>query len=473
MNYSMDERTLFEQGKQFFEAGEILKAIDCGEKILQKNPQHIDTRAALIMCYGLVDQMPALIRTLRETIEIFPSAVPFTSSYLFCLNYFESTQNFIFKEHRTRLEQIEKHILNPNIPEKKSAVGRKIRIGYLGGDFRMHACTHLTLPLLKLHNRNDFDIFLYSNNPENNTTTEEFKHLGEWRDIRNLPDEAAATLIQQDKIDILVDLSGHTISGRVSLLMRRPAPLQISWYGYLNTMGTAALTHRFTDELLILSDSDQFYTENLIRLPRAFLYEPHPETPLVAPAPYIKNGFFTFGALHNIKKINDHSLDLWCMILKATPNSKLLINTETGKDIEYILEKRFADRGVFRKQLIFEKDRTLPHYFDFFGEFDLGLDTFPYTSGVSAMHGIWMGAPTLTIEGSTELGRNCSAVNKFRGLEEFVAHSDADFVARALAYAGNPSTLSEFRKTCRTRPVVENTVVVRAVEEAYRALSSY
>ncbi len=468
----METSPLLAQSKLHFDKGEIREAVECAREELKQNPTSLDARAALIMCYGLVGEMTNLITLLRETTEVYPSALPFTSSYLFCLNYFNASPDFILSEHIRLMKRAEGFILNPTRPQQASISERKIRIGYVSGDFRVHACAHLTLPLLGHHDHSHFDIFLYSNNPDNDDLTEIFKQLGHWRDIRHLSDTRAARQIQEDGIDILVDLSGHTVGGRVSLFMHRPAPIQISWYGYLNTLGTEAIDYRFTDPFLAPPEIDRYYVEKLIRLPRAFLYEYPENIPPVAPPPYIKKGYFTFGAIHNIKKLHDVTLDLWCEVLKKVPSSKVILNTEMGGDIQKVLTSRFLKRGIPAEQLVFEQDRGLPHYFDFFGEYDLGLDTFPYTSGVSAMHGIWMGAPTLTIEGVTELGRNCSAVNRSRGLDEFVTQSPEDFIARAVHHAQNPSLMKRFRETCRSRPVVRNEEVVRAVETVYKNLLS-
>lgn len=464
---------LMSEGKQHYDAGRVFQAIDCLKKIILLEHGHLGARSALISCYGLVGEMTLLIGILRDTADLYPAALPYTSAYLFCLNYFNVSRAVRLSEHRKMMVRVEKEILAKAPPKLIEPTGRKLRIGYVSGDFREHSCAYLTFPLLRNHNRNEFDIYLYSNNPDNDRKTEEFHRLGEWRDIRTTPDAEAARIVRQDKIDILVDLSGHTIAGRTSLFFHRPAPIQISWYGYLNTIGTVAIPYRITDPFLSPenANNEQWYVEKLLRIPRSFLYEPPLMIPPVAAAPYSRNGFFTFGALHNIKKVSDDTLDLWCEILKATPRSKILVSTEFGGDIETVLRKRFAERGVGPTQLIMAKDEPIEQFFSFFERIDLMLDTFPYTSGVSAMHGIWMGTPTLTIEGDTELGRNCAAVNRSYGIPEYVAPTKEEFISRAIAFASNPSSLTEFRRTCRLKPVVDNSAVVRSLELLYRTLT--
>ena len=462
------------EGKVHYDNGHVFAAIECLKEVLLLDHGHLGARSALISCYGLVGEMPLLIGILRETADLYPAALPYTSAYLFCLNYFTASRATVFAEHKQMMRRVEEKILSPHRPILKNAQGRKIRIGYVSGDFREHSCAYLTFPLLKFHDKDRFEIFLYSNNPDNDLKTELFKKLGHWRDIRQTPDQETKRIVENDQIDILVDLSGHTIAGRTSLFFHRPAPIQISWYGYLNTIGTSAINYRLTDPFLSPpgQGNEQWYSEELVRIPRSFLYEPPETIPDVTPPPHQQNGFFTFGALHNIKKTSDATLDLWCAILRKVPSAKLMVSTEFGGDITTTLLKRFRERGITERQLLMEKDRPIEQFFSFFKEIDLMLDTFPYTSGVSAMHGIWMGVPTLTIAGATELARNCAAVHIARGLPEYITTNEKEFVERAVNYARNPSPLVEFRKTCREKPVVDNAAVVRALENAYLDLIS-
>lgn len=465
---------LMTEGKHHYDAGRVFKAVECLQEVLNLEYGNLEARSALISCYGLINEMPRLLGVLRDTADLYPSALPYTNAYLFCLNYFEVSRDAVFNEHKVLMSRVEDKILSPAIPSLRRKDGQKIRIGYVSGDFREHSCSYLTLPLLKLHDRNKFELFLYSNNPDNDHKTELFKTLGNWRDIRMIPDPELKELIKRDGIDILVDLSGHTIAGRISVFFHRPAPIQMSWYGYLNTIGTEAIQYRITDSYLSPQDAgnEKWYTERLTRIPRAFLYEPPAHVPSVATQPALRKGFFTFGALHNIKKVSDQTLDLWCEVLRRAPRSKLLVSTEFGGDIERVLGGRITARGISLDRIIMRKDEPIDKFFNFFEEIDLMLDTFPYTSGVSAMHGIWMGTPTLTITGDTELKRNCAAVNLSRNLGEFVAKDAEDFIGKAVWYESHAEKLSEFRKVCREQAVVDNEAVVRALETLYERLTA-
>ena len=463
--------SFYDETTELIESGQILRLTARAEQLLRENPTNGEIRSTLAHAYGLMGNVSALVRLLRESMTLYPADTSHATSYVFSLNYLDLPREDIVREQRSVMQKIDQLLLNPITPARQPlGAGRKIKVGYLSGEFRSHACSYLTLPLLAHHNKDEFDIFLYSNNQGDDDLTSVLKGFGVRRTIRNLSDEEVVAKMRHDQLDILVDLSGFTSDGRPGVFMHRPAPIQISWYGYLNSTQTRAFTHRFIDQFLVAQDQEELYSEKLIDLPRAFLYEPPYDAPAVAPSPYLKNGFVTFGALHTMNKISDRALDLWAKILHHVQGSKLLVSVGKGGDAAELLVQKLNQRGISRDRVIAEPMRTVPHYFDLFSKIDLGLDSFPYTSGVSAMHGIWMGVPVLTIEGDTELSRNCSAVNRNRGLDQFVTQTQEEFIERAVSLAQNPEELRIFRLQCRTQPVVENKAVVRAVEAAYKTI---
>jgi protein O-GlcNAc transferase len=471
----MEEREvtrLWDEAKAFFDANQIRNAARSLEKILIIDRYNRRARINLLNCYSTLNELPILLGCLRESIDVFPDEMRFRSNYLFCLNYFDATREVILSEHKRVMKEFEERLqakIFPVRPQKNR--GGKIRVGYVSGDLHEHSCSYLTLPLLQNHDRSKFEVFIYANITSPDSFTEKFKKLADhWVPIENLKDEDAAAKIYADEIDILIDLSGHTVSNRLGIFFFKPAPIQMSWYGYLNTTAVPTMDYRITDELLCPPEQEKWYTEKIVRIARSFLYEPPAYVPGVAPNPFIRQGFFTFGAFHHIKKISKPTLDLWADILRRNPDAKLMITTDRGGDTEIFLEKAFAARGIHRWQLILVKDQPIEKFFDLFAHVDLMLDTFPYTSGVTAMHAIWMGVPTLTMQAGTELFRNCAAVMRSSGYPEYIARDHVAYINQAVSLSKNPTPLINFRKTCRAKPVVDNKLVVQSLEKKIEEL---
>ncbi|MDO8493145.1 MAG: hypothetical protein Q7S19_01200 [bacterium] len=474
----MQNDPLWQDANKYFQSGEIKRTSIVLQNILAKDRYDMSARINLLNCFSALNELILLMGLIKESIDLYPDSLRFISNYLFCLNYFEINRGIHFNEHKRVFENYLKlqgpgDFILPNLPKNRSIDSQRIRVGYVSGDLHEHSCTYLTIPLLRHHNKNDFEIFVYSNLSHNDKITDDLKSLGvTWVDISNMTNREAAEVMAKDSIDILVDLSGHTVANRLGIFLYRPAPIQMSWYGYLNTTGVPQIDYRITDPMLSPEGmgNEKYYTEKLLRIPRCFLYEPPATVPPVALPAYKKNGYFTFGALHDMKKISNTTLDLWSSILKQLPSSKLMFSIEKEGDIASVIEARFTSRGIPKSQLILIPRVPIEQFFYLFKDIDIMLDTFPYTSGVSAMHALWMGVPTLTIEGETELFRNCAAVMKWSGYPEFIAQDASQFINKAVYYHNNPARLAEIRRICREKPLVDNKAVVASIENKYKEI---
>lgn len=353
---------------------------------------------------------------------------------------------------------------------------RRLRIGYVSGDFRQHPVGYHLRPVLAAHDKDEFDIFLYNAFPNCDAITEEFAgYVDCYRDISLKPDEKVESLIRKDGIDILVDLAGHTGFNRLMLFARRPAPVQISWLGYFNTTGMAAMDYFISDAITSPATDDPCFVEKIIRLPDIrFCYEPLSYAPDVAPLPSEKNNYVTFGSFNAIHKMIPEVLELWAHVVQAVPNSRLLLKSKSFRDeeIKSDFQKRFAALGIAKERL--ELRPSSPHHemLAEYGDMDISLDTFPYNGGATTCEAIWMGVPVITLKGSTPIGRQTAAYLNTFGHTEWIATTPDEYVKIARLVASDPAKLARIRAGLRaemaTSPLCDRYAFTRDLESLYR-----
>jgi len=265
------------------------------------------------------------------------------------------------------------------LPRLADSARQRPRIGYVSGDFRHHAVRFFLEPLLANHDREAFEIHAYSDVVAKDTWTERYqRYFDHWLDTRSLSDEALASRIREDGIDILVDLAGHTADNRLFVFARKPAPIQVSWLGFGYTTGLSAIDWFLGDERFTPPGCDALFREKVWRLPRpVFVYRPTEEgMPDPDFAPHRKNhGAITFGCFSRSVRYNDRVLDAWAEILKRVPGSFLMLNHRPFADSLTAAEfrARFARRGIdpFRLKFGFVTP-PWPAY----REIDIALDPF-------------------------------------------------------------------------------------------------
>lgn len=308
-------------------------------------------------------------------------------------------------------------------------------------------------PLLRNLQVGPYTLFAYSNGTIRDTGTAQLKkHLQYWRDISGLDDGAAETIIRRDRIDILVDLSGHTALNRLPLFARKPAPVQVSCLGYPGTTGLRAMDYYLVDRHVAppgLLD-DQF-TEKLVRLPIACLYAPPPNAPAVSSLPALRTGSFTFGSFNRISKLSAPALDLWSRILAGVPRSQLLFVAIPDGDCQDRIVSRMARKGIAPDRLVFSPRLPLDAYLRLHERVDLLLDTFPYNGGTTSLHALWMGVPSVSLAGRALVGRVGVAILDHLGLPEFRANTCKQYVQVAVRWSRHPQELARIRQALRQR----------------------
>jgi predicted O-linked N-acetylglucosamine transferase (SPINDLY family) len=361
-------------------------------------------------------------------------------------------------------------------PNDRSAA-RRLRVGYVSPDFRHHPVASFLEPILRHHDRANFEVYCYANVTQPDGQTARFRELADvWRDIVPMSDDAAAQQIRDDRIDILIDLAGHTAGNRLLVLARKPAPIQVSYLGYMATTGLRAMDYRVTDDCVDPpGKAERFHTERLVRLPEKFFaYQP----PAVATEPATKspkrtNGHVTFASSNRLVKLNDELLIAWARILNDVDRSRLWLLAPGSRSAAERCLAVLEQHDVERSRVDLIPLRPYEEYLRSLSEFDIGLDAFPVSGHTTTCNTLWMGTPVVTLAGETyvsRLGADCLAS---LGLHDLIARDVDDYVRIAVELANDDARLDQLRRHLRS--LVESRLcdgerVTRELERAYRAM---
>ncbi len=367
---------------------------------------------------------------------------------------------------------------------------RRLRIGYVSSDFRVHCQTLFTTPLLTNHDRQAFEIFCYSSvNTSDAVTAKLHSHVDGWREIIRISDAAAPNWSGKTKSTSLVDLSLHTAGkSHYMLFARKPAPVQVTWLGYPGSTGMDAIDYRLTDSRLDPPSNDaastqfatkeDYYSERSVRLPDSYwCYDPYgfeavrgPDLPEPGPLPALAAGHVTFGCLNTFWKVSDQTLALWSRVMAALPNSQLLMFAAPGPHRDLVVKKL----GVAPDRVRFIGFQPWRQYLATYQQIDLCLDTLPFSGGTTSLDSLWMGVPVVTLIGRTIVGRAGSSHLYNLGLMEFIADSEDQFVNHAVQWGGDLPRLGELRASLRQRmersPLMDGRRFARNMEAAYRRM---
>ena len=353
---------------------------------------------------------------------------------------------------------------------------KKLRIGYISPDFRLHAAAYFFTPFLRDFSQAAFEVFVYSAG-RHDRIMHRFKSFPvHWRDIQGLSADEAAGQIHEDRIDVLVDLSGHTQDSCLPVLARRPAPVQISGIGYMNTTGLPMVDYFFSDAVCLpVDESVRGFTESIVRLPHShFCFAPSVVRDFPASglrAPFERNRYITFGSFNNFSKVTAQTLQLWRGIMEQVPESRLVIKSkicsiESGREI---VRQRL--QALHMNLARVEMRPYSPDYLEQYRDIDIALDTSPYTGGATTCEALYMGVPVVTLRGRTHGARFGASILESAGVPELVADSDMDYVKRAVQIASSPEVLGTFharlRETMEQSPLMDGLAYMKGVEQAY------
>lgn len=446
--------------------------------------QRLPNEAGICANYGglLKDQgrMDEAIQLLVRAAQLDLNNPAVLSNLLYFLHFHPDYDGkALFRQHqlyedrfgRPQKEQIRPH-LNNRDPD------RRLRIGYVSGDFYNHPVGRFMAPLLEHHDPRQVEVFAYSGRRVGDAFTQRLAaRCHAWRNTVGLGHDQLAELIRADGVDILVDLSMHMASNRLPVFARKPAPVQVTYLAYASTTGLSAIDYRLTDPFIDPPDSPnlQWYAEKSVWLKETYwAYEPLPEaTAPLGPLPMASRGYVTFGNLNNFCKASVPALKAWVDLLERVENSRLILHARQGDGRTRLLNYATA-RGIDPARISFAGFLPAAEYFALHQEIDIALDPFPYTGGATTCDALWMGAPVVTLAGRTAVGRSGVSLLTNVGLPELIAPDVAAYIDLAAGLARDPSRLAELRAGMRERmqasPIMKPERFAREVEQAFRTM---
>ena len=457
--------------------GQHLDAAAAARRAIEIAPNMADAQNNLGAALRALGDHAGAEAAYRRAVEIDPAHAKAHSNLIYSLDF---NADYDIRDHQAeRRRWYEQH--GKPLADKirshsnKPTTERRIRIGYVSSDFRHHSATNGFGPMLLSYSRSKFDVVCYACNISQDNVTDRFRAAAtEWRNCAHLGDAALVAQIREDKIDILVDLSGHSAGNRLLVFAHKPAPVQVTAWGFANGTGLPTIDYFLADEIVTPKSEHHLYAESVRFLPSHLPYMAPVPSPVVVEPPCLVNNFVTFGSFNRLEKINDVALATWTEIIKRAPAAKLIIKSQ-ALDRETVLkglEARMAMAGIGADRFELLGSDPQAEHLGKHALVDIMLDPFPHGGGMSSADSLWMGVPVVALRGNTIPGRLGASALHALGLDDFIANDREDYIEVALRMANNPGYLKELRTSLRARiltsPVGNPSLYVGAVEEIYR-----
>ena len=461
--------------------GRLSQALEYQRKAVQAEPDRPELLANYARALMETGRMEEGIELLKKAVEKMPENRQARSNLLLRLHQMPHLDRQALLDEHKRWARIHAPANQAKTNHRnEQEPDRRLRIGYISPDFRRNSVAYFFEAILDGHDRRDVEVYGYGNVEFPDEITERLiEKFDCYRDIRNLDDQAAAELIERDCIDILVDLAGHVGDNRLLVMARKPAPIQLTYLGYPDTTGLTAIDYRLTDVLADPPDSgaQRFYTEELAFLPDGFLcYRPADFAPVISPLPAADADLLTFGSFNNGCKINPPLIRIWADLLRANPNSRLLLKLKGGEDplIRGNYSDRFDKEGLSCDRVDIIGWKTPEEHLTAYAQIDIALDTYPYNGTTTTCEALWMGVPVISLVGECHASRVGLSILTRLGLEFFAASTPQEYVAKATALATNLPALTRIRRTMRARIAASGLChakgFARQIEAAYRKM---
>lgn len=419
-----------------------------------------------------------------RAISLRPAYYEAHSNLLFTRHFHPDYEAHPLQEERRRWNLLFteplRRFLKPHLNDR--GIQRRLRIGYVSGDFRDHVVGRNILPILEMSDRENFEVFLYANSHHPDALSRRLKRAGDvWHDIAGISDEATAELIRADQIDILVDLSQHMAGNRLTLFARQAAPVQVSFAGYPESTGLEAIGNRISDKwmeqggvlnsdglLVKVDDREEVYLMDSF-----WCYDPCGLELNVNDLPAQKARVITFGSLNNFCKVNDPLLRLWAQVLRTVTGSRLVILAHEGSH-RHRTRQFLEAEGIESHRVEFVSPRPRKEYLELHHRLDIVLDTFPYNGHTTSLDALWMGVPVVSLCGECPVSRAGLSQLSNLGLPELVTFTEEQYVETAAKLANDIPRLQELRAALRSR--MEKSVLMdaphfaRQIEAGYRSM---
>lgn len=466
--------------QQMMASSRLVEARAILERVIERDPENVQAMmflATALESMGLIEESMSMF---DRACQIAPDNISLISASVFaCDRRPGSTLEDGYKI-RQRFAQIVTNRMPPPRPHLNTRdPERKLRIGYVSGDLRNHSAAKVFAAVVVNHEKRDFDVCAYATQPGTDWMTETLKAgISHWRDVSAWDNERLYQQIWSDQIDILVDLSGHSAGNRLHVFARKPAPIQVTAWGYITGTGLPQMDYMFADADTVYPDEEQWYAEKIIRLPRIVSFSPTDPSLVgpVMPLPVLKNGYITYGVINRVGKLKLSAIDLFARILRAVPTSRLIIKAAgmESPQVRDMVQHRFEQFGTNLAQLQFRGGTDSIEHQKTYNEIDVGLDPFPDGGGVSTLEALWMGVPHVTLPHHQIASRLTTSFQNELGLPWLSASSADEYVERAVQVNTQRAELAEVRGLLRdlmcSSALCDSLYYVRVVEDTYRQI---
>jgi protein O-GlcNAc transferase len=463
-------------GNLAHEAARLDEAVIAYRSALALEPRNAALHYNLALTLTRRGEAEGAVRAFRDCLAETPDYADARSSLLFALNLSTGAS-----PEEVAAEHIEwgRRVADPLWRERRFAnppeAERRLRIGYVSADFFNHVAADFIHSFLPHHNAEDYHITCYCNAPLTETKGDLHGHT--WRDISGLDDAQAASLIEQDAIDVLVDLSGHSRGNRLLVFARRPAPLQITFLAYPNTTGMRAIEYRVTDAYADPPGvAETRYREKLLRMPHClWCYRMPADTAAEAGAlPASAAGHVTFASMNNVAKLNPALLGMWADLLLEAGDARLLLATIPPGSTRESMLRVFSGKGIDTGRIEFADRMSKDEFRALHQRVDIALDSYPCNGGATTCDTLWLGVPVVSLAGAGFRARAGLSLLNTIGLPQLVAHSAAEYVSIAAGLARDPERLQRLRAglrdAMRRSPLCDAEAYTRDLERIYRGV---
>lgn len=447
-------------GNLYFYEKEFEKAVACYLKALSIQSNYVEAITNLGKVFGEQGSIDKAIDCYRKALALEPDSAEANSALLFYQSFHADCSPAQYLAEAKRYGSIVLAHAQPYTSWSARPTGgdiQPLRVGLVSGDLRNHPVGFFLENILAHLNPSRVELIAYPTASLEDELTARIKsRFVTWNSIAELDDTTAAAKIHADGIHILIDLAGHTTHSRLPVFAWKPAPVQVSWLGFFASTGMPGMDYLLADSVSVPESHKEHFSETICYLPDTRLCFTPPATSAKltpAPLPAIHNGFITFGCFQSVSKINGKVLNLWGKIFHALPQARLRLQSLQMKDtaVREQLLQRLTQAGIARQRVAIEEPMTREAYLAGHAHVDILLDTFPYPGGTTTCEALWMGVPTVTLAGNTMLSRQGASLLTCAGLEDWIANSEEDYVALAIAHASDIDRLAQLRSGLRQK----------------------
>jgi predicted O-linked N-acetylglucosamine transferase (SPINDLY family) len=456
--------------------GNVAEAMAVCERALAIEPDSVKALSQLGQCHLLQGDAETAISCFDRALAIKPDDEIALSSRIYAMDF---SRDSGFERHQAARSEWWRQIgskisaQRPMQHDNDRDPTRRIVLGYVSAEFRERSAAFVFRPVLQSHDKTQFEVICYSASPTEDAVTSSFRHSADrWRNVLQWSDDRLADCIRADKVDILIDLSGHGDGNRLRTFARKPAPIQVTAWGHATGTGLPTIDYVFSDPVAIPAEVRHLFAEQIHDLPCLMIVEPPPTGLRCAEPPMASNGYVTYGVLNRVSKISDAAIAVWARILLSDVTSRLLIKDKSLDEasIQSLLLERFAGRGIAPERILFEGSTSREAHLAAHQRIDICLDPFPQGGGVTTWEALHMGVPVVAKLGDGMSARLAGAILSSVGMTDWVAADDDEYVEIALR--SNSDRLRTIRSELPSRierrcSMAEYT---RAVEAAYRTM---